>query len=206
MDDTKLFLGFPASELDDFISAVNEDLKGISIWCCRNSRLINPDKTKLLCVGVPQLMRTLPTPLPSAIMLGTQIKPVTVAMDLGVYIDCHLNFNEHITKTASDRTFKLTRVNRIKHLLEIKTLIYLINDFVFSKLFYCSTVWSRTSKKNVRKRQLVQNYACRIVAGLRKYDHVSEALKSLKGQMNQKIDIFSFVALPSPNTKKNHPK
>ena len=28
----------------------------------------------------------------------------------------------------------------------------------------------------------------------------------LKGQMNQKIDIFSFVALPSPNTKNNHPK
>ena len=24
--------------------------------------------------------------------------------------------------------------------------------------------------------------------------------------MNQKIDIFSFAALPSPNTKKNHPK
>ena len=24
--------------------------------------------------------------------------------------------------------------------------------------------------------------------------------------MNQKIEIFSFVALPSPNTKKNHPK
>ena len=28
----------------------------------------------------------------------------------------------------------------------------------------------------------------------------------LKGQMNQKIDKFSFVALPSPNTKKNYPK
>ena len=27
-----------------------------------------------------------------------------------------------------------------------------------------------------------------------------------KGQMNQKIEIFSFVTLPSPNTKKNHPK
>ena len=102
------------------ISEVNEDLKEISIWCCRNSLLINPDKTKLLYVGVPQLMRTLPTPLPSATMLGTQIKPVTVAKDLGVYIDCHLNFNEHITKTASDCMFKLTRVNRIKHLLDKK--------------------------------------------------------------------------------------
>ena len=102
------------------ISAVNEDLKEISIWCCRNSLLINPDKTKLLYVGVPQLMRTLPTPLPSATMLGTQIKPATVANDLGVYIDCHLNFNEHFTKTASDCIFKLTRANRIKHLLDKK--------------------------------------------------------------------------------------
>ena len=48
------------------------------------------------------------------------------------------------------------------------------------KLLYCSTVWSSTSKRNVRKLQLVQNNACTIVAGLRKYDHVSEALKSLK--------------------------
>ena len=114
-------------------------------------------------------------------MLGTQIKPVTVAKDLGVHIGCHLNFNEHITKTASDCMFKLTRVNKIKHLLDKKnTLIYLINAFVFSKLFYCSTVWRSTSKKNVRKLQLVRNYACRIVAGLRKYGHVSETLKSLK--------------------------
>ena len=114
-------------------------------------------------------------------MLGTQIKPVTVAKDLGVYIGCHLIFNEHITKTASDCTFKLTSVNRIKHLLDRKkTLIYLINAFVVSKLFYRSMVWSSTSKKNVRKRQLVQNYAYRIVAGLRKYDHVSGAQKSLK--------------------------
>ena len=58
--------------------------------------------------------------------------------------------------------------------------MYLINALVFSKLFYCSTVWSSMSEKNVRKLELVQNYACRIVADLRKYDHVSEALKSLK--------------------------
>ena len=34
----------------------------------------------------------------------------------------------------------------------------------------------------------------------------SWAVNCFKGQMNQKIDIFSFIALPSPNTKKNHPK
>ena len=31
-------------------------------------------------------------------------------------------------------------------------------------------------------------------------------MKYITGQMNQKIEIFSFVTLPSPNTKKKHPK
>ena len=47
-------------------------------------------------------------------------------------------------------------------------------------LFYCSTVWSNTSNENIRKLQLVQNYACRIVTGLKKYDRISVALMSLK--------------------------
>ena len=196
VDDTKLFLGFPSSKLHGVIFAVNEDLKNISTCCCRNSLLINPDKTKLLYVGVPQLMRTLPATLPIATILGTEIKPVPVAKDLGVHIDCHLNFNEHITKTARDCIFKLTRVNRIKHLLDKKTLIYFLNAFVFSKLFYCSTVWRNTSKGNVRKLQLVQNYACRIVTGLRKYDHISEALKSLKWlNVKDKLLYNEFVMM-----------
>ena len=32
------------------------------------------------------------------------------------------------------------------------------------------------------------------------------AMDRAKCQMNQKIEIFSFVALPSPNAKKNYPK
>ena len=47
-------------------------------------------------------------------------------------------------------------------------------------MFYCSTVWSNTSKTNVKKMQLVQNFAGWIVLGLRKYNHISEGLKSLR--------------------------
>ena len=101
---------------------------------------------------------------------------------------------EHITKTASDCMFKLTRVKRIKHFLDQSTLMYLINAFVFCKLFYCSTVWSNTSNENTRKLQLVQNYVCRIVTGLKKYDHISEALKSLKWlNVNKKLLFNDLV-------------
>ena len=73
----------------------------------------------------------------------------------------------------------LSRVNRIKHLLDSKTLVFLMNAFIFSRLYYCSTVWSNTTKENIKKLQLIQNFACRIVLGLKKYDHITEGLKSL---------------------------
>ena len=62
------------------------------------SLLINPDKTKLLVIGVPQLMRTLPS-IPPVKLLGKEIEPVIVAKDLGVMIDSSLSYNEHVTKT-----------------------------------------------------------------------------------------------------------
>ena len=51
---------------------------------------------------------------------------------------------------------------------------------MFSKLFYCLMVWANTSKTNIHKLQLVQNFAGRIILGLRKFDHISEGLSSLR--------------------------
>ena len=55
-----------------------------------------------------------------------------------------------------------------------------INSLVFSKLFYCSYIWSNTSQTNLKMLQTVQNFACHIVSGRRKFDHVSPALKELR--------------------------
>ena len=76
----------------------------------------------------------------------------------------------------------------------------LINSIVFSKLYYCSTVWSNTSATNLKKLQWVQNFAARIVLGLRKFDHISEGIKSLnwptvqqKLFLNDAIMIFKCL-------------
>ena len=132
VDDTKVFMALPSSQLPEAVAAVNQDLRDISSWCCAHSLLINPDKTKLIFVGVPQLTRSIST-LPPVMLLGKEVKPSTVTKDLGVHIDCHLNYNEHIAKTVSTCTYMLSRVNRIKHLLDSKTLVFLMNAFIFSR-------------------------------------------------------------------------
>ena len=86
-------------------------------------------------------------------MLGKEIIPVTVAKDLGVYIDQSLTYNDQITKTVSTCIHKLIQINRIKQLPDKKAILLLMSSFVFSRLYYCSTVWSNTSKHNIKKLQ-----------------------------------------------------
>ena len=113
-------------------------------------------------------------------LLGRDISPVQSARDLGVILDPNLTFDNHIlTTSVSGCIARLAQINRVKHCLDKNTLLTVIHALVFSKMYYCSNVWANITNKNVRKLQAVQNFACRIVSGAKKYDHVTPLLKSL---------------------------
>ena len=95
VDDCKLHLSFSPAELTRSIYALNEDLMRISQWCCKRSLLINPDKTKVLAVGVPQLLQKLSSF--SITLFDKELASVPV-----VFLDTRFSYNEHITKTASN--------------------------------------------------------------------------------------------------------
>ena len=46
VDDSKLYSKFKTNELRNSVSAVISDLNEICWWCCHNSPLMNPDKTR----------------------------------------------------------------------------------------------------------------------------------------------------------------
>jgi hypothetical protein len=83
-------------------------------------------------------------------------------------------------RACSQAMKKLHQINRVKNLFRQSTLEMITRSYVFSKLSYCSTVWSSTSQKNICKLKTVQNFAARIMTGSRKYDHITPALKQLK--------------------------
>ena len=104
-------------------------------------------------------------------LLGKEVTPSNSARDLGIEMGATLRFDEHITNTVSSYFASLCQINRIKHLFDSKSLENVIHALVFSRLFYCSPVWSSTSKENVSRLQNVQNFAARVVTGLRKFEH-----------------------------------
>ena len=111
-----------------------------------------------------------------------------------------------LSKLSSSCLYNLRGINRIKHLLDNKTLSLIIYPLVFSNLFYCSTVWGNTSSKNISKLQLIQNFACRIILGIKKFDHVSAARKSLVWlSVRQKFQLNTVIMIHKCRTKQAPP-
>ena len=125
--------------------------------------------------GSRQMIAKIPNfslPLP-----GKDLVPTRCARDLGVIFDDQLYFQIHTVKTVSSCMRSLTQMNRAKHAFDQDLLITTIKGLVFSKMFYCSSLWSNTSVTNINKLQAIQNFAARIVTRSRKFDHITPILR-----------------------------
>ena len=175
VDDTKLYLSFKLKDQSQAITEINQDLTRFRNWCFNNYLLLNTGKSKLMVFGSRQMISKLDNFQIS--LVGKDLNPVNSAKDLGLILDSFLTYDEHVIKTISSCTAILCQINRVKHVFDRPTLIQIIKSLVFSKLFYCSNVWSNTSQKNIKKLQAIQFFACRIVSSKRKFDHISGQLK-----------------------------
>ena len=179
VDDSKRYILFPIHDSTKAMFEIDNDLVRIRNWCLDNCLLLNPKKIKLMVYGGRQMLSKLSDF--HVTLLGKDIQPSLYVKDLGVTFDQTLSFDEHTIKNVSSCMSILGQINRVKHAFDRKTLITIINSLVFSKMFYCSSVWSNTAEKNLKKLQTVQNFAARrIVTGTRKFDHITPVLKDLK--------------------------
>ena len=126
-------LSFPVRDTILAADQLTEDLWNIAAWCCKNSLLINPDKTKLLVLGTPQMLMKIPDDL-SITLLSKKIISSKSAKNLGVTMACSLTCDEHVlTEVTSKCTGSLCQINRVNYLFDRRTLITTINSLVFSK-------------------------------------------------------------------------
>ena len=160
------------------VEHLSKDLQRIAAWCCTHGLLINPDKSKLLLLGTPQMLARVPKGF-GVTLLSKEMLPSCSAKDLGVIVDSRLSFDEHVTEVVSKCIGSLCQINRVKYLFDRSAIITIVISLAFGKLFYCSSVWASTTKKNMARLQKVQNFAAGIVTGGRMYDHITPMLKEL---------------------------
>ena len=91
-------------------------------------------------------------------LLSKEILPSLSTKSLGVVMDCHLSFDEHVTDLhvtdlVSRGTGSLCQIGRVKYLFDRSTLIKIINAQKCKLNVNCSwsSVWAGVTKKNIER-------------------------------------------------------
>ena len=128
---------------------------------------------------------------------GMNIKRVYVTTFLGVHIDSHLNWGEHINHIKSKISKNVSIMRRVKHLLIDSTLYSLYSTLVMPYLNYCCEILGNTYKSRIQPLHIIQKRAIRIC---KKADYMSHSrplfyqLKSLNihDMVNFKSMVFMY--------------
>ena len=88
----------------------------------------------------------------------------------------------HTTKVCGTAYSILKNIARVWNLLIPEAAKIKIQGLVISKLDYYNGLLLRVSAHQLNKLQIVQNTCCRIIKNLKKYDHISDAMKDLYKQ------------------------
>ena len=107
---------------------------------------------------------------------GSDIERVRTFCYLGVTLDEHLSWKEHVSKVFTKVNKRLGLLGRIRSCLTLKAAKYVYNCLVLPVLCYTDTAWGELSVECKSRLQRLQNRAARIIV---RRDSSSEALKTL---------------------------
>ena len=157
-DDTNLLV--VGKDIIKIQKQINLDLKSLCTWLRANKISLNASKTELIIFRDPRKKLTHELNIK---VNGKKLIPCKFVKYLGIFIDCHLNWNAHQTEISS----KLSRANgmlsKIRHFVNSDSL-KMIYYGIFSSIFtYGSQIWGQNNNV-VKSLQTIQNKALRIIS------------------------------------------
>ena len=170
-DDTVIYT--TGSESDCIMTEIQEDLQRVEQWMKNSKLVLNLTKTKCMLFGTKQKLANASF---KTQLHGSEIERVRSFCYLGVTLDEHLSWKEHVSKVFTKVNKRLGLLGRIRSCLTLKAAKCVYNCLVLPVLCYTDTAWGELSVECKSRLQRLQNRAARIIV---RRDSSSEALKTL---------------------------
>ena len=195
-DDSQLYTSFACNDTSDPVAAkqrLENCVADINLWMTTNKLKLNNDKSEFLFLH-SRFRHSLPPP---TISVGMEnIRPSQQARNLGVIFYDTMSLSP-IVKGAF---YHIRNISKVRKYISKSTIEVLLHSFVSSKLDVCNFLLFGARKRDIVKWQSVHNAAARIIAGLKKRDHITETLRDLhwlpvEERIVFKINLITFKTL-----------
>ena len=195
-DDTSV--SYASDSLDEIQNVINSELKNLNSWLIANRLSLNITKTEFMIIGSRQRMNATQNDIAIRIR-DREINRADVVKSLGMHIDRHLSWSEHIHKISKKISSAIGALKRARPFISCKTAVQVYTALIQPHFDYCCSVWDELGSTLATKLQKLQNRAARVItrssydadAGalltLLQLDNLSIRRKKIKAQLVFKI-------------------
>ena len=169
---------------------VNNELKKIYEWFRANKLSLNADKAKYSLFHKPSKTDDLPRLLPKVLINDKEIEIVRSIKFLGVLLDEHLSWKEHIRYTENKIAENIGLLYRAKPFLGKHYFLTLYYSYIHTYLNYANLTWASTNRTNLKKLLSQQKHAIRIVNNKTRFGNTKELFNSQKILNIYKLNIL----------------
>ena len=170
-DDTNIFCSH--EDPQTLMHIVSNELSKVRIWFCANKLLLNVNKTASILFSTPN---RLPVPsIHSIHFCDTEVPLCKSVKFLGVLIDSHLTWIDHIQAISKSISKGVGIIARLRHYLPRKILVTLYNSLIHPHLSYCALLWGGTYCSRIYPLLVLQKRALRLIANY----HPSQTTRDL---------------------------
>ena len=158
-DDTSLTAS--GHDLDSLLCAINNHLPAVYEWLCSNKLTLNLTKTKFL-IFMPRQKESCNL-YPPLTVANVYLEKSFCLKYLGVYIDCHLTWHDHIEYICGKISKNINIMAKLKHYVSKATLISVYYSLIYPYLIYACTLWGNNYNAPLSQIVKLQNKAVRVI-------------------------------------------
>ena len=170
-DDTQLYLSFHHTEFAQSVHIIQKCLLDIKKWMSENFLMLNQEKTEVLLVGSPYFLKTLSSV--SIPFSDITIKSTDQVKNLGCILDSRVKMDKFVSLKCQSAMFYIKSIASIRRHLDSQSTKTLIQSLVISRLDYANSILAGVTNSQLRRLQLVQNAAARLVTNTKVNEHIT---------------------------------
>jgi len=192
-DDTQLYMVFNSTESSSAITQLELCIHDVKEWMTNNMLKLNGSKTEVLHITSKFLRNSVPV---DHLQIDSEsVQAVLSARNLGVTIDNQLCMSSHVNNICKSASFALRKIGQVRKYLDQASAEKLVHAFVSSRLDCCNSILYGLPDYEIAKLQHVQNTAARIVARVRKREHITPVLHQLHWLPVRKRIMYKILLL-----------
>lgn len=177
-DDTQIYHSFQLSEFNKSIEELTKDLNKLYQVSTKHALKLNPSKSCVVLVGRNSDCEKIKDAVHITIN-NAEIAVKDEAKNLGLILDSSFRYKSYINSCIQKAYLNLKLLFPHRAYLDQTQKKILCETLVLSHFTYCCEIYSNCIDYDTSMRiQRVQNSCLRYIYGIRKYDHISSALKN----------------------------